>query len=161
MIPKSRQDKEEIARRIRRIEVYQSDSVVVKWTVQTRNGSIIEGRTEAGWLKLDMNSSTIRLFLRKEDTTDATPPVELPEALAQVCSIRDPEHLLLLSFILMQSDIQRIKDDLRRRGIVDTTPESDAESISTWMSGKPVCMCPNGPRLILLGRWRCSSPTQV
>lgn len=64
------------------------------------------------------------------------PPVELPEALAQLCSITDPEHLLLLSFILMQKDIQRIEDDLLRRGIVDTTPESDTESIPPQALGK-------------------------
>ena len=57
------------------------------------------------------------IYLVPEDSNIYCPPLELTEELAACCGITNPEHVQLLTHILVQQDIQRISSDLERKGI--------------------------------------------
>jgi hypothetical protein len=95
--------------------------LIVKWIVTLKNGSTIESRSEPGRVMLARESKTLKVFLTSEDLDENCPPLELIEMLADFCGIVDPDHVVILTHILMQKNFKRIEDDLQRRGLSDSS----------------------------------------
>jgi len=100
------------------IQVHQADKMVVRWFVTSRK-SLIRGDEEDGRVKLAIEGEKLKLLLTKEGLEDNAPPLELADELSRFCCISDPSHVVILSHILIQTDMRRIEDYLQRRGIPD------------------------------------------
>lgn len=117
-------DREAILKQLLCIQACRCDQVVVKWVAKSWEGLEIDGRTEPGRIKLITEAQKLKVYLLEEDLKAACPPLELIDALSQFCGIVDPENIMLLSHILMQTDLKRLGDDLRRRGIPNNFGET-------------------------------------
>lgn len=71
---------------------------------------------------LATESNMLKIYLIYEDMEIGCPPLELTEELSIFCGIENPEHIRLLSHILVQKDIRRIEKDLNRREVPDNIP---------------------------------------
>lgn len=104
-------------RRLGAICVYQPQKVSVQWTVVTQVADIVHGHEESGRVSVTTKEDGLDIYLVPEDSNIYCPPLELTEELAACCGITSPEHVQLLTHILVQQDIQRISSDLERKGI--------------------------------------------
>ncbi|RSL52544.1 hypothetical protein CEP54_010861 [Fusarium duplospermum] len=91
--------------------------VSVQWTVVTQIGDIVYGHEEFGRVSVTTKEDGLDIYLVSEDSNIHCPPLELTEELAATCGITNPEHVQLLTHILVQQDVQRISSDLERKGI--------------------------------------------
>jgi len=107
---------------LRNIEVYSVVKVTIEWTV-LKLGQRYIGRTESGRVKLTQVSNILKVILREHDLDPSRPPLELSEELTEFCGIKNPSHMAIVHWILMQKDLKEIDDVLQRRGIADDIPE--------------------------------------
>jgi hypothetical protein len=89
----------------------------VQWTVVTQIGDVVHGHEESGRVSVATKEDGLDIYLVSEDSNIYCPPLELTEELAACCGITNPEHVQLLTHILVQQDVQRISSDLERKGI--------------------------------------------
>ncbi|KAL6363072.1 hypothetical protein LRP88_02474 [Fusarium phalaenopsidis] len=117
LVPLGHADRSTILRRLGAICVYQPQKVSVQWTVVTQIGDVVHGHEESGRVSIATKEDGLDIYLVSEDSNIYSPPLELTEELATCCSITNPEHVQLLTHILVQQDVQRISSDLERKGI--------------------------------------------
>ncbi|RSM20658.1 hypothetical protein CDV31_000344 [Fusarium ambrosium] len=117
LIPLSHADRRAILRRLGAISVYQTQKVSVQWSVFTQTAGIVYGHEESGRASVKTKEDGLDIYLVSEDSNIYCPPLELTEELAANCGITNPEHVQLLTHILVQQDVQRISSDLDRKGI--------------------------------------------
>ncbi|KAI8725563.1 HET domain-containing protein [Fusarium sp. LHS14.1] len=136
LVPMGHADRSTILRRLGAICVYQPQKVSVQWTVVTQVADIVHGHEESGRVSVMTKEDGLDIYLVPEDSNIYCPPLELTEELAACCGITNPEHVQLLTHILVQQDIQRISSDLERKGIpndlegFDNTNAKLPESVS-------------------------------
>lgn len=102
------------------LEIWQADEILRGWSVQTivspSSGGLQEGYADDDGLQalvvLPKEAEALRIYLRNEDSTCL--PLELAEQLADFCRV--PEHVLLVYFVLSQTDFSSIENTLDRRG---------------------------------------------
>ena len=87
------------------------------WKFDMLSGETVSGRSEEGRVMLAARPQELKVYLILEDMQIGRPPLELTEELSSFCGIKNPEHISLLTHIIIQDDDQRIEQDLRRRGI--------------------------------------------
>ncbi|KAF2396452.1 hypothetical protein EJ06DRAFT_240603 [Trichodelitschia bisporula] len=159
LVPKESANRAGILRLLPKIEVYQSEKVLVEWVV-TLSGNTFYGRADAGRVTSSPGKLGLKIFLTEEDIHAALPPLELQEELANFSEIRDPKHFTILLYILMQNDFSAIGDTFERRGISGEVPEFDAASGGADDGAEPLIR-PSKPqeaqrnrRLLFKGRRR-------
>ncbi|KAH8820670.1 hypothetical protein F5884DRAFT_745017 [Xylogone sp. PMI_703] len=128
LIPRESPNRADILRQLRKIEVYQSEKVIVEWVVTSPNGETFFGRADSGRVASSHGKQGLQIFLTDEDIHADLPPLELQEELARFGEITDPNHVTLLLYLLLQSDIKSIEDTFHRRGIPNDVPEFDSIS---------------------------------
>lgn len=89
----------------------------MQWVVVTQVGDVVYGHEESGRVSVAIKEDGLDVYLVSEDSNIYCPPLELTEELAACCGIANPEHVQLLTHVLVQQDVQRISNDLDRKGI--------------------------------------------
>lgn len=114
---------------LRNVQVFKADTVVVEWVLKLPDGNKIYGRADSGRVQLSSNKLKrgLQIFLTGDDIESLCPPLELEEELSKFCGINNPNHVGILQYILIQSDIETIHHALQRRGIHSIVPEFDDE----------------------------------
>jgi hypothetical protein len=120
LIPESTPQRREIVLHLEHLEIWQADEILRGWSLQTIGSASSEGLQE-GYADDDglqalvvppKGAEALRIYLRNEDSTCL--PLELAEQLADFCRV--PEHVLLVYFVLDQTDFSSIENTLDRRG---------------------------------------------
>jgi hypothetical protein len=130
-VPKDASNRSKTLEQLRSIEVYKSEQVVVEWFVKSLSGDTLYGRVDAGRVALTPHKDGLAIYLTEEDIEATVPPLELQEELATLGEIKNPKHITLLLYLLMQADLNAIEVTFQKRGISNDVPEFDAAS------GKP------------------------
>ncbi|KAK4206208.1 heterokaryon incompatibility protein-domain-containing protein, partial [Rhypophila decipiens] len=68
--------------------------IVVEWSVQVSPGTVLQGRADAGKVKVSDESGPLRVYMTKDDLVAPSPPLELGEELCKHCEIAAIRHLL-------------------------------------------------------------------
>jgi hypothetical protein len=127
-VPRECPNRAYILKQLRRIEVYQSEKVIVEWVVTTISGETHYGRADSGRVASKPGQQGLKIFLTEEDINANLPPLELQEELANFGEIKDSKHFTLLLYLLMQDDLKSIEDTFQRRGIPNDIPEFDSSN---------------------------------
>lgn len=99
--------------------MYRADRVVVEWSVRyssTIDPKTITGRVESGRVNVVPEEKALRIYLQDKDLTSPCPPLELQQAMSNVCGILDSGHVTILNWILMENDLSTIDTGMRRHG---------------------------------------------
>jgi hypothetical protein len=105
---------------LRTLEVYAAEKVVVKWSVKLPGNETKTGRVDSGRVKIAVDSRTLSIYLTKADLESVCPPLELGEELVKIYRIEGFDKLILLYQILTRSNMDEIKEMIKRKGFVIT-----------------------------------------
>ncbi|KAH8691711.1 hypothetical protein GQ44DRAFT_636227 [Phaeosphaeriaceae sp. PMI808] len=117
LVPVSNRERDGVIARLRCIEILQAEKVTTRWTIKKRNVSISEQGTELGRVVLEATDRGLRLYIVAQHSETGHSLVEVATELSKFCGITNPEHSILLSYILTEQNLKYIEDEMRRRGI--------------------------------------------
>lgn len=117
LVPLNHRGRSTILSQLAAIQVYQAPVVSMQWFVVTQMGNVVYGREEPGRVCVEKKSDGLDIYLVSEESNIHCPPLELAEELAACCGIDNPEHVQMLTHVLLQQDVKRIYSDLDRRGV--------------------------------------------
>ena len=115
MIP-SDSDKAKKASRLDKVEVFHTDTIVIKWTVNQGDRSIEVEDKESGQTALNSSGEGLQLYMTEDDFGDAPAPYDFIVQLLEFCDISEG-RATLLSYILMEKKSRRIERYLIKEGI--------------------------------------------
>ena len=128
LVPKQSPNWMDILRHVHKLEVHQTEKVIVEWVVTSLTGETMYGRADAGRVTSRLGKRGYQIFLTADDLNAPLPPLELQEELTKLCEIKDPSLLTVLLYILMHNDVVLIEDTLQRRGIPDDIPDFEGSA---------------------------------
>jgi hypothetical protein len=108
---------EESIARLRKVEVFETEKVVVQWSVKLPDGATVSGRADPGRVKLSSDAGSLSIYLTRSDIDPSSPPVELGEELCKYCGITRADQGILLQQILAGVNLQKIRRVVERRGL--------------------------------------------
>ena len=139
ILPRSNTLTKNIIARLLGATIYVSETVSIKWSVKVKDVGEVQGRADAGRVKIAYRDKAMDIHIRRKDADAGIYPLDLREALATLCLFQDSASVRLLDFILSESDDSEISDELNRRGFpsskIDALPLEDVQYINS-PSGK-------------------------
>ena len=99
-----------------KVEVFHTDTIVIKWTVNQKGQSIEVEDKESGQAALTSSGNGLQLYMTEDDFGDAPAPYDFIVQLLEFCDISEGQATLL-SFILMEKKSRRIERYLIKEGI--------------------------------------------
>jgi hypothetical protein len=105
--------------------VFETEKVVVQWSVKLPDGTEVTGRADPGRVKLSSNAGSLSIYLTGADIDPASPPVELGEELCKYCGITRADQGILLQQILAGVNFREIRKIVERRGLFVEDFEAD------------------------------------
>jgi hypothetical protein len=141
-VPDSHPNRDEVLSGLAHIQVFQTDSVTVTWSVKHR-GEIVKGNQLPGRAMLDAQPNSLKVYVVRAYSSIGSPPLELVEAFAEFAGVDDNAGSLLLSHILSQQSLSSkdIEHELRMRGKAANPYILSPLATSSLVEGK---MCPRG-----------------
>ena len=129
MIPKA-DSREDIIRRLERVEIWKADKVVLEWTV-TSQGIKIKSNPQSGHVLVE-SYDPLRFVLERNDIENECFSFEFAKELAEICGIGRSEDIGLLQQILNSKSQEHIENTLEHRGFpaLAKPPEQDFSSES-------------------------------
>ncbi|KAK9788173.1 putative Heterokaryon incompatibility domain-containing protein [Seiridium cardinale] len=107
--------------------VYATDQITVEWSIKLPNGELMPGRADSGSAKIDASGRSLVIYITRDYAASGACPIELVEYIADLCEIRDPRRMMLLQYLLVESDLRRIEEAFSRHGIPCGNAESDGD----------------------------------
>ncbi|KAM5358865.1 hypothetical protein ACJZ2D_014924 [Fusarium nematophilum] len=101
--------------------VYEAERITMEWSIKTHAGESIPGRSDSSSIKIHATDDSLTIYTTRGQTASKSCSIELVEFLSMFCEIREPEKVMMLQYILMESDLQRITEELDRRGFSEIT----------------------------------------
>jgi len=105
------------------VTVFETERIAIEWSILLHNGNVLSSREDSGRVKLHATEKGLEIYLSREQAASRSCPVELVEFMAEFCGIKDSQNIMLLQYILAESDLQNISDSLDRRGIPDSSEQ--------------------------------------
>ena len=129
LVPVFEPERTNIIRRLRSVEVLETQGVSVAWEFEDKWKRTHKGQAEKGRVMVAVDDDVLKIYLIKDDMKIGCPPLELTEELSKFCEIKKDRYVRLLGHILTQNDNVRIRADLDRLDVPELEPELQQDQV--------------------------------